>query len=396
MEGSVKSTSIHNGRVVTTALPLTLILVIYLAFLAGLTARYGFNPSGLIGIGERNSSYTPARLGSGIVVFRDSDGYDGQYFYYIAQDPFFRRGTFANPVRYQRIGYPLLVWLLSLGKRQLIPVMMVVVNLLAVVFGSWLFINLLRQYDLSPWYSLLFAFNPGEILGVQMDLAFPLQMALAMGALIAWEKRRSVAASVLLAASILTSESAVLFLLPLVLAEAMARRWREVITLALSVIPYLVYQGVLWVCMGAGGIGVSAQHLGLPFVGMGQVLLASINRLSLGPLMLARQGAVLAIMAVMLASTVLSAWKLTRGYEVYTSGVLCHASASLLGSYAIWEAYASAGRVFSGLFPLLVLSYGARRERWSPILLGVTAALGLLTLLRPFLISPQVPFFVTP
>jgi len=48
------------------------------------------------------------------------------------------------------------------------------------------------------------------------------------------------------------SESAVLFLLPLVLAEAMARRWREAITLALAVVPYLVYQGVLWVWMGAG------------------------------------------------------------------------------------------------------------------------------------------------
>jgi len=147
---------------------------------------------------------------------------------------------------------------------------------------------------------------------------------------------------------------------------------------------------------GRRGIDVSAKHLGLPFAGMGQALLASIAGLGAGPLALARQGAVLAIMAVMLAGAVLSVWKLTHGYEVYTSGVLCHASASFLGSYAIWEAYASAGRVFSGLFPLLVLSYGARRERWSPILLGVTAALGLLTLLRPFLISPQVPFFVTP
>lgn len=51
--------------------------------------------------------------------------------------------------------------------------------------------------------------------------------------------------------------------------------------------------------------------------------------------------------------------------------------------------------VFSGPFPLLVLSYGARREGWSPLLLGVIAFLGLLTLLRPFLISPRVPFFIT-
>jgi hypothetical protein len=273
---------------------------------------------------------------------------------------------------------------------------MLVVNLLAMITGTWAFIELLRGYNLSPWYSLLFAANPGQILGLQMDLAFPLQLALATGALLFWEKRRLWASAALLAGSILTSESSILFLFPLMAAEALRRRWARMVILGLSTVPYLAYQVLLLHSMGVGGISTSTSHIVLPFTGMAQVLARSLAGPTTELLPLVRQGAVLGMMAFMLAASAVSGRKLLRGYDPYTCGILCHAGASFFGSYAIWEAYASAGRVFSGAFPMLVLSYAIRRERGSAILLMISAAISLFTLMRPFLVTPRVLFFVTP
>jgi hypothetical protein len=366
-----------------------------LIFLAALSFRYDWNPSALIGLGAEDPLNAPGRLPSGLIVF-EGRGYDGQYFYHIGLDLIRRAHPEVPPVRYQRIGYPSLAALLSFGRESMLPISMIVVNLLAVMGGTWVFTKLLRGYGLSPWYSLLLTFNPGQILGLQMDLAFPLHLALAMGALLFWEKRRLWAATIFLAASILTSESAVLFLAPVVAAELFQRRWRGAAVLSLAALPFLAYQGLLWVWMGAGGIITSAEHIVIPGAGMVPVLANAQMSLGQGFLAMVRQASIIAVMAIMVSALALSIWKLSKGYNVYSGGVFCHAAFSLFASYVIWEAYASAGRVFSGLFPLLVLSYGARRERWSPILFGATAVLGFLTLLRPFLVSPRVPFLLTP
>jgi hypothetical protein len=110
---------------------------------------------------------------------------------------------------------------------------------------------------------------------------------------------------------------------------------------------------------------------------------------------MARQGSVIAVMALVLGALAVSLWRMRRGYDDYTGGVLVHALFAVCASYDIWEAYASAGRVFAGIFPLLVRATPVRRDRWTLLLLGASAALAFFTLLRPFVISPHVPFLVT-
>jgi len=354
-------------RLSSSLAPIWIVLCIYVIFLAALGFWHAYNPSALIGLGAEDPLNTPDRLPSGLVVFAGS-GYDGQYFYHIALNLIRRTHATVDPMRYQRIGYPLLAALFAFGQERMLPTTMLVVNLLAMVTGTWVFIELLRGYNLSPWYSLLFAANLGQILGLQMDLAFPLQLALATGALLFWEKRRLLASAALLAGSILTSESSILFLFPLMAAEALRRRWAGVVILGLSTVPYLAYQVLLLHWMGVGGISTSTSHIVLPFTGMAQVLARSLAGPTTGLLPLVRQGAVLGMMAFMLAASAVSGRKLLRGYDPYTCGMFCHAGASFFASYAIWEAYASAGRVFSGVFPMLVLSYAICRERGSAIL----------------------------
>lgn len=374
--------------------PVAAALAVYLVFLALVLAPYDFNPAALIGLGTANPLNDPASLPAGLVVFQ-GDGYDGQHFYHIARSLARGERPAVAPVRVQRIGYPLAAAVLSLGREAAIPYTLAAVNLLAVAAGTALFVHLLALRNLNPWWSLLFALNSGQILAVQMDLALPLVMAFTTGAYLCWERRRLWGAGALLAAALLTRESAVLFVIPLVAAELLGKRWRDAAILGLSVVPFFAWQAVLHVWLGAGGMAVSAGQIVAPGVGMAAALRSAAASMGQGLAPMARQGSVVAVMALILGALVGAARRMQRGYDAYTGGVLVHALFAVCASYDIWEAYASAGRVFAGIFPLLVLSYGVRRDRWTLVLLVGSAALAFFTLLRPFVISPHVPFGIT-
>jgi hypothetical protein len=383
-----------SGRSRPAGAPVVVALAVYLTFLAVIGAGYHFNPSAFIGLGTANPLNDPAALPDGLVVFQGI-GYDGQHFYQTALSLVRGERPAVPAVRVQRIGYPLAAALLSFGQERAIPYTMIAVNLLAIAMGTTIFIRLLRRHGLSPWWSLLFALNPGQILAVQMDLALPMVMAFAAGAWLCWEKRRLWAAGALLAAALLTRESAVLFVIPLVAAEAMAKRWRGAVILSFSVVPFLAWQGVLRLWLRTGGMAVSAGQIVAPGAGMAAALGNAAARISEGLAAMARQGSVVAVMALTVAALGVAIWKIRKGYDAYTDGIIVQALFALCASIDIWEAYASAGRVFAGIFPLLVLSYAVRRERWTLLLLALTAALAFFTLLRPFVISPHVAFIVT-
>src|SRR5580765_1949126 len=59
-------------------------------------------------------------------------GYDGQFFLYIAQDPANAHAAADNAsYRYGRIGYPIVARVLALGRSDLVPVTLVLLNLAA-------------------------------------------------------------------------------------------------------------------------------------------------------------------------------------------------------------------------------------------------------------------------
>src|SRR5215469_6833025 len=77
----------------------------------------------------------PGHVPAGLHVFH-TNGYDGQFYYRLALDPAnLHRTAFGitldHPYRLQRIGYPALAWLVSLGHHRLVPIALVLVNVLA-------------------------------------------------------------------------------------------------------------------------------------------------------------------------------------------------------------------------------------------------------------------------
>src|SRR3990172_3717441 len=115
---------------------LAIALAISLLFILATVSHYGNNLSALIWLGEENASSHPGLVGPDIVVMKDSPGYDGQFFYFIAQDFAVPRREVVDVGRYQRIGYPLLASGLSLGQRDLLPGSLILVNLVAILSGT--------------------------------------------------------------------------------------------------------------------------------------------------------------------------------------------------------------------------------------------------------------------
>jgi hypothetical protein len=380
----------------TLPLVVLVVAVIYAAVIGLSIRRYGGNLSVLIDAGEKDVKTEPGALGHHIIVFRNSIGYDGLAYYNVAADPFLQRRTFHDAFRYQRIGYPLVVWATSLGRQEWRPVAMVGVNVVAVLVVAYLsgLITLLYGEGASVWWALACAVNPSLIIGVQLDLAEPMTVALSLAGLLLYLRQRVVWAALALAAALLTREVAILFLLPWLVAEIGARRFRRALALVLAVVPYLVWQVVLWRVFGQTGVATSQGNFDLPFVGI-RALVAAARHASLRNA-LVHQGSVLAVAVLVCLALVVAAVHAWRRYDVVLGGLLAHGAAALFAAPAIWLAYTSAARVFGGLFPLTILAFVRHRTLAFALLAGGVVLLTLFTFVRLVAISPTLPYYVTP
>jgi len=161
-------------------------------------------------------------------------GYDGQFYYRFAFDPLnWHRTAYGitvdHPYRYTRIGYSMVVWLLSAGGHgRLLPVMLVLVNLLSVAAMAWLGGLLARESGRHALWGLLFAAYFGLVVSVGRDTSEPLADACLLGGLLAYRHRKFVLAALLIGYAVFTNEP--VLVLPAVLALTrlwqLLRRWR--------------------------------------------------------------------------------------------------------------------------------------------------------------------------
>jgi hypothetical protein len=136
-----------------------------------------------------------------------SAGYDGQFYYRLALDPFNWHATafgitMDQSYRYTRVGYPLVAWILSLGQHQLVPVVLVVVNLFGVAAMAMLGGAFARQSGRHALWGLAFALYFGLVISVGRDTAEPLAEACMLGGLLAY--RRGTGRMYLLATALFT------------------------------------------------------------------------------------------------------------------------------------------------------------------------------------------------
>lgn len=242
-------------------------LAIYTFYAAAQLRAFGWDVALFACFGDTFTD--PNGAPDGVTVHRNSDGYDGQFFYRLAVAPFSREERAAGvrfdfPVyRMQRIGYPLLAFATSGGhpRAALWTLLLMNVVALAIVAG-------LAAAATDSWSGLAAALHPGFVLTVTRDLAEATEAAFVVGAVLALTRGRKVAAALLLTAGVLSKETAVFAAVAFLGADVLQRRLdRGDAVYLLPIGVFFGWKALLFQLWGFPFNFGASEHVGLPFGG---------------------------------------------------------------------------------------------------------------------------------
>jgi len=191
----------------------------------------------------------------GVSILPDSMGYDGQFYYWVARDPF-AVSTIAEKidytVRYSRIGYPLAGYLASLGNPERLPYILVFINVFALAVAAWALGRVFMHYGQCGLWGILVGVIPGVVFSLGRDLVEPLALCGIAFGILQYVRGRFWWSAVWFSLAVLTKETVFLGLLALAIFEIVRRR-RLVLTSIIPVVAYLVWKIiVVWLFQGYG------------------------------------------------------------------------------------------------------------------------------------------------
>ena len=197
-------------------------------------------------------------------------GYDGQFYYQLARDPFHAYQFMDNaPYRYQRLFYPVVVSFFSLGIPFLIPYLMLLVNIAAIVGSVEIVSQLLVKRHMSPWLSLPVGLYFGQAAAVTFDTAEPFAIfLLCLGFWLLEEKRVSWSA-LFMGLAALSRDVVVVFAAGYAIFFFCQRRWKDSFWFAgLGVLPLLLWLLAISLIFGQTGLTFSPPFEHTPFAGI--------------------------------------------------------------------------------------------------------------------------------
>ena len=239
---------------------------------------------------------TVSQLPPGVAV-SPTYGYDGQFYYRLALNP----GNFSHiaygirldqPYRFMRIGYPWLTWLISVGQHVLVPVMLVVVNVVAIGAIGYLGGVFARQGDRHALAGLVIPAYFGLLTSVSRDTAEPLAAACLLGGLLAVRARRPVLAGLLLACGALSRETVMVAVAAIFIIRVAgvargrepARPLRADLAWVLPTVAFVAWEAIVKVITGSVPVLTDSDHnADLPFVAPLEALWSNLHHLNLHP-----------------------------------------------------------------------------------------------------------------
>ncbi len=330
-------------------------------------ANYAGNWSGLFRTGTLTS--VPPRLAPS--THRDAGpyGYDGQFYRFLAHDPFLRSGTAAYmdgpKVRSSRILVPLAAWVFAAGRPGLIDGAYVLVVAGFIFAGVYWLAALMLRLGRHPALGLLFLVVPATIVSIDRMTVDVALAALTAGFAFYFIERRDPGMWLTAAAAGLVRETGLLLVAACVLASLARRDFRKTFFWAAAAIPTLCWYAyidqVLPRYIGAAEL---MPRWAIPRPRLG-ILLRAIDppHYSLPAALeaIARGLDVLGLIAVM-AAAVIAALRL----RVTPKGALRMALALQLVLFLattdkrFWDTPFGYARPFAPLFVLLLAAVGTR------------------------------------
>lgn len=260
-------------------------------------AIYRGNYSGFLHISREVAAQAPflqERPDIGGALLVDEGGYDGQFMYLMAFDPFLQR--FADrpqayrafidhpPYRYGRIGFSLLTRLVSAGQAERYPAAMVWLILAAHVALAAALASFAARNGMSPLAALWYLAIPGFTSSLMSALPEALAAAGIVAGLLCWEARRPVLAAGAFGAALLVRETGVVLIVALVLSSSRYRSdWKRAgLMFVLSLVPVgawrLFVASRLFSDFAWAAVLPNPGDFGVPFAGLLQLWQAGIAR----------------------------------------------------------------------------------------------------------------------
>lgn len=263
-------------------------------------------------------------------------GYDGQFTYFIARD-----GAGAEPymdgasLRYQRILYPLLARALSFTRAEIVPYMLVIINVLALGIGAGALAYLISYLGGNGYLALGYTLWVGNIFALRFDLHEILAFTFGLVAIIFYIHQRYIRAIALLIFATMTKEIGFLVAIGLGLHAVFERRkWRwALLIIGAPLLTFLLWWLFMRLWFGTLPTRYPSAKLHLiPLQGMFDTLTATYEitgaaRVVNFCLLLIFLGIPTVLLAVL--------WMRTA-YDIYHWGVIYHAPTTDQAMLPLW------------------------------------------------------------
>jgi len=335
-------------------------------------AAYDGNYSGFLHI-ARDVAAAPfiqerPEIARSLIVY--DAGYDGQFMYLIAFDPFLHR--FAErpqayrafidnpPYRYGRIGFSLITRLAAVGEPARFPAAMMWLIVAAHLVLATLLARLASRHGLPPLAGLAYLLIPAFMSSLMSALPEVLAAAALVGGYVNWERRRPWLTMLWFGAALLIRETGVVLILALLLAGG-TREWKRSLAMtAGSLLPVALWRLFvatrLYGDFGSAAIATNPGDLGVPLGGLWRLWQAGVAGTQPAPEII---GAIV-FPALLLAALALAAALAIRGATIETralamAATLYAAVAVSLNYDKIWSHLPSGERGTFELFLCLLL-----------------------------------------
>lgn len=311
-------------------------------------------------LGER---YAPNELASYVY---SEEGYDGQFTYYLA-----RYGLAAEPYldapayRAQRILLSVIASITAQIFNNNLPVLLFLINLIALGAGTALLENLLKRYNISQWYALGYGLSLGVFGSARLITTETLSYAFILGGIVLLSKDKWLWGALCFGLAAITKETTLFFPAAYAISFLFYGQWRRVLLFStIAIGPFVMWQIVLWAVYGEFGIGsggaLATPFEIIPFMGFFRILLEGnptifiVYSLVLGPFV---------VLPVL--------WALWRGWQDMSnkrwttelSLLVIHASILLFVPFSTYRELLGIFRFTVGL-QIALLLYAAKTRRY--------------------------------
>ncbi len=400
----------RKRRILSVVIP-GLVGLFFLSIMLDMKGHFGGNYSRFLRIEEKRLAafgplyFPPEHADALRASVAAQEGYDGEFNYFMAFDPFLSRfrdrpATYKAFIdepayRYGRVGFPVLIRLFSAGDPRLFPAAVLWLILASHVVGAFFLFKIVVLMKRSPFWTFLYVLVPGFYYSLNLGLGESIGSAFILAGFYAYLRERVVPAAALFAAALFFRETNVLVAIAIAAWELVRRRdLRRAALVGSAAAPYLLWRGFLTYRLFPVDGWKAAFHnppeVTIPFTGF----LDLVRHIRAGNYVPYLEASAIAYAVLLCAVFAFAVYAFARDRSPITLALLLASLLSVSLNYVkVWTGVGSGIRVTLEVFPLLILAFVARKEGPKKIPVAAFAALFAATFWFEFFVMDLSPYF---